>query len=876
MKEKRFLGLGLSIIMMFSSLNVSFGESSVEAEDDVGEESVVEDIAVSGQAVDEKRISLYAASSTDTKYEVEGGYIYFDESTGTITDCDESVTSAVIPSEINGVKVTSIGEYAFSDCSNLTSITIPEGVTHIGYEAFQNCSSLTKLIMPESVTDIDGNVKGSSYAFENCDGLKTAGPIGSGCNYEFGWKEKIPEFAFAGSDIISADLSEGITSIGDYAFMDCDRLKSVTIPTGVSNIGSGAFMGCRNLINIEIPKGITTLDYGVFSGSGLRKVIIPEGVTSIESSAFNSCIDLNSVIIPDSVTNIGYEVFKIYESNVVIYCNSGSYAETYAKENNIPYSEIVKYESEGGNIYLDEETGAICGCDGSVISAHIPSEINGVSVTSIKLGAFDGCNNLVSITIPGSITSIEGRNIGGSYFNVCDNLTSITIEDGLINIGDYAFDGCKSIINIELPESVRSIGEYAFDGCSSLTSITIPESVTSIGHEAFGGCTSLISIILPKHLTDMGEWIFGNCSSLKSVTLPENIEYISNSTFGGCSNLTNIIIPNSVTAIGAGAFWNCKSLTKITIPESVTFIGYGAFSECSNLRSITIPNSVTSIAELAFDKIPSDAVVHCYKGSTADNASLYPTGVTISYIGEGDDKGKYEAEGGYIYFDESTGTITGCDEDVTSVDIPKSINGVDVTGIGEAAFWYCSDLRSISMPDTITYIGDSAFYGCSSLRSITIPGGAVIIDDFTFSGCSSLENVIIGEGITSIERFAFENCGNIKSMTIPESVRNINVNAFRGTGIDTVYCSKGSAADDTSLYPARTDIVYVGEESVKGDLDGDGGITSTDATYALLHAAGLRQLTGDVLSLADVDSDGEVTSTDATYILLKAAGLREL
>ena len=181
-------------------------------------------------------LAIPASAAYGVKYKVEGGYIYF-TSTGAITDCDESVTSANIPEVIDGVNITSIGAWAFSGCESLTLINIPDGVTSIGERAFRSCKSLTSITIPE-----------------------------------------------------------GVTSIGDYAFPGCESLTSINIPDGVTNIGNGAFYGCVSLTSINIPDGVTSIGESAFYGcKSLTSINIPDGVTSIGDYAFAICNALKDV-----------------------------------------------------------------------------------------------------------------------------------------------------------------------------------------------------------------------------------------------------------------------------------------------------------------------------------------------------------------------------------------------------------------------------------------------------------------------------------------------------------------------------------------------------------------------------------------------------
>ena len=236
-------------------------------------------------------------SDTDVAYAVTGGNIYFNESTGTITDCDTSVTEAIIPSEINGVAVTGIGDGAFYYCDSLTAITIPNSVTRIGAGVFSNCDSLTRITIPDGVTSIGG------YAFHGCSSLTTI-TIPSSVT-------SIGNCAFSGcSSLTSVSIPDSVTNIENFTFSECSSLTSVTIPGSVTSIGVQSFCDCSSLMTVIILNGVTSIGDSAFSGcSSLTSITIPDSVTSIGDYAFSGCRSLTSVTIPDSVTSIGGYAF---------------------------------------------------------------------------------------------------------------------------------------------------------------------------------------------------------------------------------------------------------------------------------------------------------------------------------------------------------------------------------------------------------------------------------------------------------------------------------------------------------------------------------------------------------------------------------------
>ena len=488
--------------------------------------------------------------------------------------CYESnITEIQIPESYKGISVTSIG--SFSSCTQLESITIPEGITSIDSYAFSGCGDLSTVTLPSTLISIGGG------AFENCCNLKNIVIPKGVTNIELGAFEgcigletiTIPceaydsnLFGYIFSSVGSADNNKNVpdslreviiiggTKIEDLAFDGCENLTSIIISDGVESVGNRAFYNCTNLTSIIIPDSVTTIGDNAFYGcTGLTCITIPKSVTSIGSSAFSGCTGLTSIVIPDSVTRIGEYAFK-----------------------DCPI-EIASLPS-----------GAI-----SAIPKERLEKVTLTSGESIGERAFSGYTGLTSIVIPDSVTSI------GEYaFLDCAGLTSIVIPKSVTSITDYAFSGCTGLTSIAIPDSVTSIGEYAFLGCTGLTNIAISDSVTSIGDYAFADCTGLTNITYPVGV--VGRGAFHGCKGLTSIVIPDSVTSISDCAFENCTSLVNVTIPDSVTSIGAAAFNLCTSLTSVTIPDSVTSIGEDAFRYCTSLVSIIIPDSVTSIDYYAF------------------------------------------------------------------------------------------------------------------------------------------------------------------------------------------------------------------------------------------------------------------------------------
>ena len=324
---------------------------------------------------------------------------------GTITSyigCTDA--NVVIPSIIDGISVTSIGDHAFSD-KNLTSVTIPNSVTSIGDYAFYN-NNLTSVTIPNSVTSIG-------------------------------------ESAFSNNQLTSVTIPNSVTSIGNYAFKK-NQLTSVTIPNSVTSIGGYAFNE-NNLTSVTIPNSVTSIREGAFYNNKLTSVTIPNSVTSIGYSAFNEN-NLTSVTIPNSVTSIGNNAFKKNQLTSVTIPNSVTSIGEYVFQNNKLTSVTIpdSVTSIGGGAFYKN----------NLTSVTIPN-----SVTSIGYSTFNE-NNLTSVTIPNSVTSI-----GNNAFKK-NQLTSVTIPNSVTSIGEFAFFNNPPLTSVSIKESTTYNESNSFGSCT--------------------------------------------------------------------------------------------------------------------------------------------------------------------------------------------------------------------------------------------------------------------------------------------------------------------------------------------------------------------------------------------------------------------------
>ena len=378
------------------------------------------------------------------------------------------LTSITIPKN-----VTSIGNNAFQACSGLTSLTIPDRVSSIGWYAFADCTGLSRIIIPGRVTSIQQG------AFVGCKKLKTAGPIGGNYNYQFGWTNKIPKWAFDNCESLnSVVIPDGIVSIGDAAFYGCSGLSSISLPDSITSIGKSVFGKCTSLIDITLSKNTTSIPNYAFEGCiNLKSVPIPNSVLSIGDYAFHSCSGLNSIAIPESVIAIGKQAF--------FRCTS-------------------------------------------LTNVIIPS-----SVMSIGLEAFYDCKGLLTAgPIGGGDYNIQygwSKSFPEAAFHTCTSLISITMSNTVTAIGKTAFQSCISLRDV-----------YFIGSSEQWETITIGQGNNSLVNATIHFV--LPDLILPSALTTVEAEAFTG-GAFTYVKLPENIAVISAYAFSDCQNLTYIYIP---------------------------------------------------------------------------------------------------------------------------------------------------------------------------------------------------------------------------------------------------------------------------------------------------------------------------------------------
>ncbi len=700
----------------------------------------------------------------------------------------ELVNSLVISEDINEIK-----NYAFYNCTSLTSVYIPASVTTIGGTPFYGCSNSLKIFCEASSKPSGWSSywnSGHTVIWNVKEYIETEDAI-----YYVDSNNDKHLYSVKNKELTEFTIAADTKIINSTAFDGCNNLTSLNVEAGSAYYSSldGVLYNVdkTSLVryptgrqgDFTIPSSVETIEGYAFKGCSIDTLTVSENVTDIKSDAFNSCsIDKTNIISLSAWLNIDFE----------------------------NYNSTPIYQSE--NLYLNNVL---------VEELVIPE-----GTTSINSYAFYNCRSLTSVIIPDSVKTIDGY-----AFEECENIVSIDFGNGVETIEEAAFRYLYSLEEINLPNSLTYIGYDAFYDCDSVTTLVIPGSVTYIGEEAFAESDSLETLILqegveeidcyafaysyalnsvtlPSTLTKIGYEAFYGCDELTSITIPGSVKVIEEEAFGDCDNLETVIIESGVEEIESNAFTYCENLTSITIPSTVTWIGDYAFYNCTSLTEIYIPASVTTIDGQPFMNCDSDMVIYCgvtekpddwddnwnkyhndskleVQWGVPDQDSLITQDGILYYLDQNGDKHLYKAESTDITTANIAADTKYIDKeafyecyDLTSVTLPAGL-----ISIGNDAFYECS-LTSVTLPESLISLGTNAFLNCS-ITAITIPDSVTTIGNSAFE-CNSLKSVIIGNGVTSIGISAFCNNGGLTSVVIGNNVKTIGGSAFSGCDLTSI------------------------------------------------------------------------------------------
>ena len=716
----------------------------------------------------------------------------------------ELINNLVIPTTVTQIKegsfcgfkgasitlhdgITSIGDYAFYNCRNITTLTIPRSVTSIGERAFESCTRVDTFNFNATNCAVQTDSFKPAFGY-----LGNLGNSGKGAIINIGSNvESIPAWFFYPYKVNGASGyvkikevnwlgTSSCVSIGEYAFYQCSSLPAISIPSSVTSIGQNAFNSCYNIID----------------------VILPANLTSIGDNAFFGCTRLLEVINKSPL-------------NIVPGSTANGYVAYYAKGVETDESHS-KFQVINDVKYYVDMTKNICV---AVTFENSPTNIVlNSNCTEVSSYAFKDCSSLTSLTIPETVTKI-----GNYAFYGCNALTALnynaincTVQKTttsncnyifcnagsssgsvILNIGEnvevipaslfYPFVGSSSYgtvyprisqVNWLGTSHCKTIGSYAFANCLSLTSITIPESITTIESGAFLVCTNLVTI--NYNAVNCNDFYANNHTFLRvgrtstgiTLNIGPNVKRIPNEFLGKDNYIesysayvktVNWIGDSTCTEIGFNAFCDCANLTNMTLPNSICKLGRWSLPTNANVVYTTYQNAL-------YLGNTSNPYVVCVKA-----ASTSVTDVTIH-----DDTR-------IIYY----GAFQGC-SNLSNATIPDSIvqicpyafddcssslyktyNNAIYVGTVNNQYAYCvvytsSSITSVTIPESTRFVNNEAFYDCSSLTTINFNAKNCYDFDFyynrVFSGTSSTSlTVNIGKNVTRIPAYMFYYFGYLGS-----------------------------------------------------------------------------------------------------------------
>lgn len=748
--------------------------------------------------------------------------------------------------------VTAIGDNAFTLCSGLTRVTIPNTVTTIGYEAFQTCTQLTVIDIPNSVTSID------HYAFYQCINLS------------------------------SVTLGSGLTSIGYYAFISCSALRYIYCYAIQPPSVDYSFENYSNItIYVPSPKYYeNTSPWSSFKSikeviGGIEYDVLENGVHYLITGS--NTVSMVYVKLDENV--LEYTVPSSVTSNGVTYTVTAVGYGDYEACIDGPYGLRIIIPNTV-QIINDNAFNYLCS-DVLINDVVIPN-----SVTSIGKNAFTGCYFLRSVTIPSSVTSIgsyafsggycstdlnEGMQVtclsfrppqsGGSIFvqggqeekdgtrSYPDIVEYITYNHGTLTVpGPYSVQLYRAAYDWKDFANIVAANPYDFydDGLYYLITgdNTCKVTYRDANYNSYSGSKTIPSTVTYAgtiyRVTGIGENAFRNCTGLTGVYIGRNVTEIEYRAFYGCSSLTSVNIPASVTSIGNGAF-SYTSLTNVSIPNSVTTIGVNAFGDISTLTSVIIGSGCTSLYTYAFDspltKVtclattpPSMINTNCFGTPTYNNATLFVPAASVS---------AYRTATGWKNFANIQG-------------LPTLDNALNVSG-GDIHFTSTGDYPWMVIVDDGRNYAQSSNAGnhssVSTLKAnVTLSNASTLTFDFKAWGEGTYYDRCIFY-IDGTEMFYYGSLQN--------NWETYTTDLAAGSHTLTWTYNKDASVNPMGDYFA-IDNVAITVVATRGDVNGDGNVSITDVTALIdyLLTPGSTPPAG-----GDVNLDTNITIVDVTALI---------
>ena len=564
---------------------------------------------------------------------------------------------------------------AFSDCTSLQEIELPSSLTSIAAYVFKNCTSIKNFYLPKNVTNI------SAAAFQGCD-LESMVVDGDNSVYKSHDSEgyginaiiikETNEIAFGCKNTV---IAEGITGISNYAFIDCKGIKSIEFPSTVTKIGSGAFLGCSGITNIEIPETVTEIKAMAFSectgltnvkiisentvwGEGLfnlcsslttvilpnnlssipyasfmsctslKSIEIPDGVTSIDKFAFYECTALEKVIVSPNVTSIDNDAFK-YAGNVVIYCEIGSYAYTYAKDNGIKFKSNIAED-----MVVVEDTDYVY--TGNEMQPSVQVSFGDIILVKDTDYTVEYSNNVNVGTASVTVTGI------GNYEGIITNTFEIKVAEitgATLGTTEYVYDG-----SAKTPEVIVKSGDIVIpegNNYDVVYSANVNVGTVTVTVTGKGNCTGTVT----------------NTFEIKTAEITEVTLLTTEYVYDGKAKTPEVIVKSGDVVIPEGNNYDVTYSANVnagTVTVTVTGKGNctGTVTNTFEIKAAEIEDIILEETEYTYDGKEKVPTVEVKSGETVlvlgkDYEVTYSNNIkageaTITVIGKGNYAGEIE------------------------------------------------------------------------------------------------------------------------------------------------------------------------------------------------------------------------------------------
>ena len=668
----------------------------------------------------------------------------------------------IIPSSINGVKVSSISSNAFKHFVDIEHLIIEEGILYIGEYAFLSCVSLKTVIIPNSVKFM---LKG---AFKDCINL---------------------------TDI---KLSESLNEICDNMFEGCTNLKTIIIPNSVSILHPYIFRN-SGLTTIHIPSNVKIISSSFQDSKHLKTITIDEGLEKITDSAFSGCSALEEIKLPNSITSLGIGIFGKCSSLKIM---------------TVPFIPGLTSGTSMINFFSHYEFDNCYPVQTDTVPSYIPNSLEEVNLTKggIKLpfSAFAGLKSVKRISFPNDIIHIGGRCFAGM-----ESLEEIFIPKSVLLIYNDAFMGCT---NLSIFTDLESKGAYWQENWNSsncpiyykTTKEGIKYQVQFVDYDGTilneqnviinKGATAPINLVRPGFL--FKGWDQDFCQVTQDLTVNAVYEQTNQTYLVSFYGYNGVLLkeeevdengqanPPFIPRVNGYEF--CGWDKKFDIVTSNLIVN-GNYKEVKYQINLYINNHLYKSMLLSKDAqfiLDDFSGINFFKGWYLD--SKYSQSANISNI-------VFDHQNFYCKFDYNsffTYTLNGIGVTITGyigsyqkiLVIPNYINGYKVISIGEKAFSQNNNIEHLVIPQGILYIGGYAFENCYNLKVVSMENSnAISIGQGAFQNCVSLEKIDLPTTITTISQSLFEGCSSLKSFNINKSITLIDSYAFSKTGLQNIY-----------------------------------------------------------------------------------------